>query len=416
MRRVVITGTGAVTPIGESSNEFWEGLISGKNGIDLIHSFDTEGHPVHFAGEMSAFEPCKFMDPKTAKNNDRYVQMAIASSKQALDENIKNIKENEPDSDFRRFGVVWGSGVGGLNSLFSQHNVMQKKGPKRVSPYLIPMMISNLGAGIISIQYGLKGPNFNITSACASGLHAMGESYKLIKSGYADKMVTGASESAITPLAVAGFAACKALSRNNDNYKTACKPFDKNRDGFVIAEGGAAFLMETFESARKRDAEIFAEVIGYGANGDAFHITAPSENGEGAMECMKLALADAQIEPENVDYLNAHGTSTEINDRNETVAIKRVFGEHAYKLAISATKSQIGHTLGASGPLGALATIYCLRNNLSHPTINFSTKDPDCDLNYTFNEAQEHKLNIGLINSFGFGGHNACLILKKVDV
>ncbi|SHF74703.1 3-oxoacyl-[acyl-carrier-protein] synthase II [Caldanaerobius fijiensis DSM 17918] len=407
--RVVVTGIGCVTPIGIGKDAYWEALRSGKSGIGPITKFDTSEYPTKIAAEVKDFNPTDFIDKKEAKRMDRYTHFAIASAKMAIED--ANLDLNAVDKN--RFGVIMGSGIGGIETFEEQFRIMIEKGPGRVSPFFIPMMISNMAAGQIAIMFGAKGPNETTVSACASSTNAIGDAFKLIQSGRADVVLAGGSEASITPMALAGFSALKALSTNNDNYHEASRPFDKNRDGFVMGEGAGVLVLERLDMALARGAKIYAEIVGYGVTCDAYHITAPAPEGEGAARAMEVALADAGIKPEDIDYINAHGTSTEYNDKYETMAIKTVFKEHAYKLAVSSTKSMTGHLLGAAGAIEAIACLLAIDQGFIHPTINLKTPDPDCDLNYVPNTGIERDVKYALSNSFGFGGQNACIIFKK---
>ncbi|TCW38719.1 3-oxoacyl-[acyl-carrier-protein] synthase II [Thermohydrogenium kirishiense] len=408
MNRVVITGIGAITPIGNSIDELWDSLINGRSGIDKVTRFDVSSYPTKLAAEVKDFEPTEYIDKKEAKRMDRFTQFALASAKMALIDSGLDLEKEDLD----RIGVIYGSGIGGIETLENQQNILKEKGPGRVSPFFVPMMIADMAAGLISITFGLKGHNETIVNACASSTNAIGDAFKVIERGDADVIVTGGSEAAITPLAIAGFCSMKAMS-TNDDPKTACRPFDANRDGFIMGEGSATLILESLEHAIKRGAKIYCEIVGYGATADAYHITAPAPEGAGAARAMKLALKDAGIVPEDIDYINAHGTSTEYNDKYETMAIKNVFGQHAYKLKVSSTKSMTGHMLGASGAVEAVATILAIKNGIVPPTINYETPDPECDLDYVPNKALEMEINYALSNSFGFGGHNATLVFKK---
>ncbi|ADL69001.1 beta-ketoacyl-[acyl-carrier-protein] synthase II [Thermoanaerobacterium thermosaccharolyticum] len=408
MNRVVITGIGAITPIGNSIDELWDSLINGRSGIDKVTRFDVSSYPTKLAAEVKDFEPTEYIDKKEAKRMDRFTQFALASAKMALIDSGLDLEKEDLD----RIGVIYGSGIGGIETLENQQNILKEKGPGRVSPFFVPMMIADMAAGLISITFGLKGHNETIVNACASSTNAIGDAFKVIERGDADVIVTGGSEAAITPLAIAGFCSMKAMS-TNDDPKTACRPFDANRDGFIMGEGSATLILESLEHAIKRGAKIYCEIVGYGATADAYHITAPAPEGAGAARAMKLALKDADIIPEDIDYINAHGTSTEYNDKYETMAIKNVFGQHAYKLKVSSTKSMTGHMLGASGAVEAVATVLAIKNGIVPPTINYETPDPECDLDYVPNKALEMEINYALSNSFGFGGHNATLVFKK---
>jgi beta-ketoacyl-acyl-carrier-protein synthase II len=410
-RRVVITGVGVISPVGNDAQTFWASLLAGKSGIGPVTHFDASEFPTRIAGEVKDFDPSAFMDKKDVKRTDRFVQFAIAATKMALEDARLKIEEQDPE----RVGVYIGSGIGGLATWEDQHRVLLEKGPRRVSPFLIPMMIANMAAGQVSIHFGLKGPNSAPITACATGTHAIGDAFKIIQRGEADVMVAGGTEATIRPLAFAGFCAARAMSTRNDEPEKASRPFDKDRDGFVMGEGAGVLILEELEHAKRRGAPIIAEVIGYGMSADAFHLTQPDPDGDGAKRAMLAAIRDAGIRPEEVDYINAHGTSTELNDKVETQAIKAAFGEHAYKLAVSSTKSMTGHMLGAAGAVEAIATALALRDQILPPTINYETPDPACDLDYVPNEARRAPVRVALSNSFGFGGHNATIALKRYE-
>lgn len=410
-RRVVITGVGVISPVGNDAQTFWASLLAGKSGIGPVTHFDASEFPTRIAGEVKDFDPSAFMDKKDVKRTDRFVQFALAATKMALEDARLKIEEQDPE----RVGVYIGSGIGGLATWEDQHRVLLEKGPRRVSPFLIPMMIANMAAGQVSIHFGLKGPNSAPITACATGTHAIGDAFKIIQRGEADVMVAGGTEATIRPLAFAGFCAAKAMSTRNDEPEKASRPFDKDRDGFVMGEGAGVLILEELEHAKRRGAPIIAEVIGYGMSADAFHLTQPDPDGDGAKRAMLAAIRDAGIRPEEVDYINAHGTSTELNDKVETQAIKAAFGEHAYKLAVSSTKSMTGHMLGAAGAVEAIATALALRDQILPPTINYETPDPACDLDYVPNEARRAPVRVALSNSFGFGGHNATIALKRYE-
>ncbi len=409
-RRVVVTGIGLVTPVGIEVEEVWENVINGRSGVSHITRFEAKDLPVRIAAEVKGFDPEKFIEPKLVEEMDRFIQFAVAGSLIAIER-----AELKGKLDSERVGVIIGVGLGGLPSIEEQLKILKERGFRKVSPYFIPMTIPNLAAGWVSILTGAKGINLCISTACSAGLHAIGESFKYIRDGVIDIAICGGAESAITPLAVAGFSNMKALSRRNDEPEKASRPFEKNRDGFVIGEGAGILVLEEYENAKRRNAEIIAEIIGYGANGDAYHITAPSPQGKGAEECMRLAINDAGISSEDVQYINAHGTSTKLNDLYETIAIKNVFKDHAKKLFVSSTKSVTGHTLGAAGGIECAFTALSLKTGIIPPTINYEEPDPECDLNYVPNEAIELKdLKFALCNSFGFGGTNACVVVKKI--
>ena len=408
--RVVVTGLGAVSPIGIGKEKFWSALIAGTNGIERISRFDPTGYTSQIAGEVQDFDPAQFVEKKEIKRMDRYTQFALAATRLAFDD--ANLKLEDFDSE--RAGVFVGAGIGGMETLHNQYEKLFSKGPSRISPFFIPMMIANMAAGNIAIAFKLQGPCECIVTACASGTNSIGDAYRAIQRGEADLMFAGGSEAAISPAGVAGFAQMKALcSDHNDDPAHASRPFDKNRSGFVMGEGAGIVVLEKLEHALARGAHIYAEVVGYGRNDDAYHITTPAPGGVTQAKCMKLALDDAGLKPEEIDYINAHGTSTQFNDRGETEAIKILFGEHAYKPAVSSTKSMTGHMLGAAGGIEAIATVLSVENDLVHPTINYETPDDGLDLNYVPNAAQARTVNAAISNSFGFGGHNACLAFKK---
>jgi 3-oxoacyl-[acyl-carrier-protein] synthase II len=409
MKRVVITGLGVISPVGIGVDEFYTALKEGKSGIDMVTRFDTEGYDTKIAAEVKGFDPVAYIDKKEAKRMDRYAQFAVAATKMAIDSSKLDIE----NIDNSRFGVCIGSGIGGMETLENQHIILQEKGPSRVSPFFVPMMISNIAAGNISIAFNAQGPNITVVTACASATNAIGEAYKMIQRGDADIMVSGGSEASITPLSFAGFCAMRAMSTRNDDPKTASRPFDKDRDGFVMGEGSGILILEELEHALKRGATIHGEVVGYGATGDAYHITSPAPDGAGAYRSMLMAVNDAGIKPEDIDYINAHGTSTEMNDKFETMAIKKLMGEHAMEVAISSTKSMTGHLLGAAGAIEAMACLLAINEGIVPPTINYTTPDENCDLYYVPNKAINKEVEYAMSNSLGFGGHNATIILKK---
>ncbi len=410
-RRVVITGMGAITPIGLSVDEFWKNCVAGRSGIARITHFDVTDFAAQIAGEVKSFNPEDTIDKVEARKMDRFVQLAVVASDMAIaDAALDFVKE-----DLSRIGVVTGSGVGGIGTLETQHTNLMSKGPSRVSPYFVPMMIVDMAAGIVSMRNRLKGPNFATVSACASGAHAVGEAFRILQNGNADVMVAGGSEAAVTPMTVAGFSSMKALSKRNDEPARASRPFDRDRDGFVLGEGAGIVVMEALEHAKARGARIYAEMVGYGMSADAHHMTAPDPEGEGAARCMTLAMKDAGLGPGDIGYINAHGTSTQYNDRIETVAIKSVFKQHAYKIPVTSTKSMIGHLLGAAGAVELIACILSIRDGEIHPTINLENPDPDCDLDYVPNLARKAAVRTALSNSFGFGGHNVSIIVKAYE-
>lgn len=408
--RVVVTGMGAVTALGHDLDTFWSNLTSGKSGVSLIESFDVSEYPTQIAASVKDFNPEDYIDRKEARKMDRFVQFAVAAATSALKDSGLNIAEQ---ADPERVGVMIGSGIGGLGTWEDQHNILLQKGPKRVSPFFIPMMIANMASGHVSILFGAKGPNSTAVTACATGTHSIGDSYKLIQRGDADVMICGGAEATIRPTGLAGFCAMRAMSTRNDEPEKASRPFDSERDGFVMGEGSGILILESLEHAQKRGAKIYAEVIGYGLSGDAHHMTEPDPNGP--ERCMKMAIRDAGIDPSEVDYINAHGTSTPVGDKSETIAIKRAFGEHASKVAISSTKSMTGHLLGAAGGVEAVICGLTLQNGVIAPTINLENPDPECDLDYVPNVARKADVRVTMSNSFGFGGHNATIILKKFE-
>jgi 3-oxoacyl-[acyl-carrier-protein] synthase II len=410
LRRVVVTGLGAVTPIGNNVDEYWEGLRSGRNGVAPITLFDASRHACRFGAEVKGFDPTGWIEPKEVKRWDRFCQFGVVAARQAVADAGLPID----DSTRRRVGVAIGSGVGGVLVMETQAHVLKAKGPDRVSPFTVPMMIPNMAAGLTAIALGAQGPSTAVCTACAAGSNAIGDAFRLIQLGLADAMVCGGAESAITPLGVAGFASARALSFRNDDPATASRPFDLDRDGFVIGEGAGVLVLESLDQARARGARILAEIVGYASTCDAHHITAPSPGGAGGAEAMRLALVDAGLEPGQVDYINAHGTSTPANDSTETMAIKAALGEHAYRVPISSTKSMTGHLLGGSGGIEAVASVLAIGHNVVPPTINYSNPDPACDLDVVPNEAREHAVNVVLSNSFGFGGHNVCLAFRRM--
>jgi len=410
LRRVVVTGLGAVTPIGNDVAQYWEGLCSGRNGVAGITLFDASRHACRFAAEVKGFDPSGWLEPKEAKRWDRFCKFGVVAAKQAVADAGLAID----GSNAQRVGVSIGSGVGGLLMMETQAHVLADRGPDRVSPFCVPMMIPNMATGLAAIALGARGPSSAVATACAAGSNAIGDAFRTIQLGLADAMVCGGAESAITPLGVAGFASAKALSFRNDDPATASRPFDLERNGFVIGEGSGVLVLEALEHAQARGARILAEVVGYGTTCDAHHITAHSPGGVGGAEAMRLALADARLEPEDVDYVNAHGTSTQANDSNETAAIKAALGEHARRIPVSSTKSMTGHLLGGSGGIEAVASILAIGHNLVPPTINYHTPDPVCDLDVVPNQAREHAVQVVLSNSFGFGGHNVCLAFRRM--
>ena len=412
---MVITGLGAITPLGQTVKETWENLLKGKSGVGYIDRFDTSNLPVKIAAQIRNFDPLKRLSQKEAgvpiKKLDLFSIYALWAAEEAIEDSALLKGPFDPD----RVGVIIASGIGGVETLEREIIVGYTKGYDRISPYLIPMMIPDMASGLIAIKYRFKGPNYCTVSACASSAHAIGDAFRLIRYGDADVMIVGGSEAPIIPTAVAGFSSMKALSTRNDEPEKASRPFDRDRDGFVMGEGAAVLVLEEYEHAMRRGAKIYAELVGYGATADAYHITAPCVDGEGAIKCMLRALKDARLSPDEVDYINAHGTSTKLNDAVETLAIKKVFGERAYKIPVSSTKSMIGHLLGAAGAIEAVATIMTIHTGIIHPTINYENPDPECDLDYVPNEARKKEVNVAISNSFGFGGHNVCLVFKKFE-
>jgi len=411
-RHVVVTGAGVISPIGSNIEEFWKSLKNGKSGIRRLTHFDTTDFPCKVAGTVEEFNPEEYFPSKKAKRMDRFVQFATAASKMALDNSGVDLDR----VDTERFGVIIGSGVGGMPTLLEQHLTLLERGPKRLSPFFIPMLIINMASGTVAMMFGLKGPNTAISTACATGSHAIGDAYHIIKRDEADMFLAGGSEAALIPLGVGGFCAMRALTTSrNDDPERASRPFDRTRDGFVMSEGAGIVMLEEREHARKRGANILGEIIGYGMSADAHHLTAPAPNGEGAVRSMRAALKSARTSPDLVSYINAHGTSTPLNDKFETEAVKTVFGDHARKIVISSTKSHMGHLLGAAGGVEAIATLLSLQEGIAPPTINYEEPDPECDLDYAPNTAREMKMEYALSNSFGFGGTNATLVFKKSE-
>ena len=411
-RRVVVTGMGAVTPIGNSIPEFYDSLENGKNGIGPITRFDTSEFKCRIAGEVKEFSPEDRIEKKDIRRMDLFTQYALYAADMAIED--AGLKDND-DINKERVGVIVGSGIGGILTFEKQTAVLKEKGVRKVSPFFITMLIADISPGRISIAHGFKGPNYAVTSACATANHAIGDSFRQIQYGSADVMIAGGSEATVATLAVAGFMNMQALSRRNDEPEKASRPFDLERNGFILAEGGGILVLEELEHAKARGARIYAEIGGLGNTGDAYHITAPAPGGEGAVRAINIALEDAKVSPSDVDYINAHGTSTQFNDKNETAAIKTVFGKHAYKLSVSSTKSMTGHLLGAAGAVEAIACIFAINKSLIPPTINYEFPDPECDLDYTPNKAAAKEVNIAISNTFGFGGHNSVILFKKYD-
>ena len=408
-KRVVITGLGAITPIGKNLADYWDGLLQGRSGVGAVTLFDASEHACQIAAEVKNFDPHEYLDKKDAKRMDRFAQFGVCASIQAIAD--AQLEINELNAD--RVGVLIGTGVGGLRVMETQNETLLTKGPKKVSPFTIPMMIANMAAGLTAIHTGAKGPNSCTVTACAAGSHAIGDAFRLVQGGYAKAMICGGAEAAVTPLSFAGFCSAKALSTRNDSPENASRPFDRDRDGFVMGEGSGILVIEELEQALKRGARIYAEIVGYGMTCDAYHMTSPVPGGQGATKAIELALADGNLNPNQVDYINAHGTSTQANDSNETKAIKKALGERASQIAVSSTKSMTGHLLGGSGGIEAVATVMAIANNRVPPTINLENLDPDCDLDYVPNSSREQEVNVALSNSFGFGGHNVTLAFKK---
>ena len=410
-KRIVVTGMGAVTPVGNTAADSWRAVCAGVSGITRISRFDTEGFAAQIAGEVKDFDPRQYVDAREARRMDRFTQYAVAAAQEAMDDSGVPITAQNAD----RIGVFVGSGIGGIESLEAQFAVMAARGPSRLSPFLIPMLLTDTAAGAISIRFGLRGPNLAVVSACATGAHAVGEGAAAIRRGDADVMVCGSSEAAVTPMTIAGFAAMRALSTRNDAPAAASRPFEKRRDGFVVGEGAGVLALESLEHALDRGAHIYGEVAGYGATADASHITAPPDDGEGAARAMQNALDQAGLNPQDVQYINAHGTSTPLNDRAETQAIKAVFGAHADALAVSSTKSMTGHLLGGAGGVESVFCLKAIADGLVPPTINYAEPDPDCDLDYVPNRARAAEIHAAMNNSFGFGGHNASLVFTRCE-
>ncbi len=410
-RRVVITGIGIVSPIGIGKEENWLNCIEGKSGIGKITKFDASAFRTTIAGEVKNFEPSKFLDPKEVDKFDPFIQYAVASAVLAVNDSKLSITSENPE----RVGVHIGSGIGGLSFIEKTYNAILNHGPRKISPYFLPGLIINMASGLVSIIFGAKGPNSATATACATSAHSIGDSFRIIQRGEADVMIAGGAEAPITPIGLGGFCALRALSTRNEEPEKASRPFDLKRDGFVMGEGAGVLILEVLEHALSRNANIYAEIVGYGMSGDAFHVTAPCSDGDGAIRCMKLAIEDAGIKPEDIDYINAHGTSTPLNDKVETMAIKKLFGPHAYKLAISSTKSMTGHLLGAAGAIETIFTALAIKEGIVPPTINYEFPDPECDLDYVPNKARKMEIKYAMNNSFGFGGTNASLVLKKFE-
>lgn len=407
-RRVVVTGLGMVTPLGTGVDKNWEAVCTGKSGIGPITKFDASSHTAQIAGEVKDFKSEDFMDKQSVRRFDIFIHYGVASARMAMEDSGLKIDSN----NCHKVGCVTGCGLGGLTMLEHFHQVLLEKGPKRISPFFIPGMIANMVPGQIAIEFGAKGPNTSIQTACTSSTHAVGEAYRLIKEGIADAMITGGAEAVITPLALGGFCSMRALSTRNDEPEKASRPFDLDRDGFIMGEGAGIIVLEEMNSALERNADIYAEVAGYGLSGDAYHVSAPDPDGDGAIGCMSMAIDSSGLAPEDVDYINAHGTSTKLNDLSENKAIKAVFGEHAYKVAVSSTKSMTGHLLGGAGGIEAIYSVLTIKNGIIPPTMNYDTPDPECDLDYVPNKARKSVVNVAMSNSFGFGGTNGTLLFK----
>jgi 3-oxoacyl-[acyl-carrier-protein] synthase II len=408
-KRVVVTGVGLVIPSGIGVKTAWKNVCEGKSGIGPLTRFDTNGFETKIAAEINGFSPERYIEKKEIKKTDLFIQYAMGAAHEAIEDSRLQITPENAD----RIGVIVGTGLGGLPTLEKYHQILLERGPSRISPFFIPMLIANLASGHIAIRFGAKGPNTCLVTACATGAHCIGDAYRAILYGDADAIIAGGTEANITPLCIGGFNAMKALSTRNEEPEKASRPFEKNRDGFVVAEGAGIVILEELEFARKREARIYGEVVGYGYTGDAYHITAPSPDGDGAARCMRMAIRDAGLQPEEIEYINAHGTSTQLNDRTETIAIKTVFGEYAKRIPISATKSMTGHLLGAAGSTEAIFTLLAICEGILPPTINYEEPDPECDLDFIPNVARRHPVKVGMSNAFGFGGTNATLILRS---
>lgn len=410
-RRVVVTGLGMVSPVGLSVSESWQNILAGKSGIAPITHLDVSAFTTRFGGSVKGFDPVNYMPPKDVKKMDPFIHYGVAAAKEAIENSgIEVTEQNAP-----RIGVVIGSGIGGITGIEKGHEAYMKSGPRKISPFFVPANIINMISGNVSIMFGLKGPNYAITTACATATHCIGDAGRMIEYGDADVMVAGGAEMATSPTSLGGFCAARALSTRNDSPETASRPWDKDRDGFVLSDGAGVVVLEEYEHAKARGANIYAEVVGYGMSGDAYHMTSPSAGGEGAARCMQAAIGNAGINPEDVQYINAHGTSTPAGDKAEIMAVKSTFGDHAYKLAMSSTKSMTGHALGAAGGLEAIFTVLCIRDQVASPTINIFNQDPECDLDLVPNEARDTKIDVALSNSFGFGGTNGTLVFRKLS-
>jgi len=411
-RRVVVTGMGVLTPIGLTVQEFWDAMMNSKSGAATITSFDTSKLDTKFACQLKGFDPFLYIDKKTVKRLDPYAQYALSAAAQAIADSGLDVA-NLSESEKAKIGVIFGSGIGGIQTFYQQAVINNTQGPSRISPFFIPMMIPDIAAGYISIQYGFRGPNYCIVSACATANNNIIDSYFLIREGIAEIIVSGGSEASLNEIGIGGFNASRAISTRNDSPETASRPFDLTRDGFVMGEGGGALILEELEHALKRNTKIYAEIIGVGLSADAYHITAPHPDGAGAVLAMEMAIRNSEIDTTDIDYVNMHGTSTPLGDIGETIAIKKVFGEHAYKMNLSSTKSMTGHLLGAAGAVEAVASILAMANGVIPPTINFANPDPKCELNYTFNKPQKREVNVAMSNAFGFGGHNTSILFRK---
>lgn len=410
LRRVVVTGMGTLSPLGHDVASTWSGVVSGRSGIGPITKFDTTGYRTTIAAEIKGFDPQKHFPPKDARRMDPFVQFAVVATREA----VRDARLDPSNSVSERTAVIIGSGIGGITTVTEQTLVLHERGPSRVSPFLIPMILPETAASMVAIEFGLKGPNMAVTSACATGANAIGEAFRMVRHNIVDVALCGGTEAGVIPIAVAGFSAMRALSERNAEPERACRPFDRQRDGFVVGEGAGVLVIEELEHARARGATIRAEIVGYGSTNDAYHITAPDQQGAGAVSCMRSALAEAGLSPEQIDYVNAHGTSTPLNDVTETRAIKAVFGQQAYRVAVSSTKSMTGHLLGAAGALEAILSVRALEEGIIPPTINLDDPDPECDLDYVPHHARQAQIAVAMSNSFGFGGHNAALILSRL--
>ena len=408
-KRVVVTGMGVIASLGHNVNDFWANIVAGKCGVDKVTLFDAKDYSCQIGAEVRGWDPAQHMDPKEVRRNDRYTHFGFCAAKQA----ITDAKLDMTKEDADRVGVLIGSGIGGMLTIENQHKVLMERGPRKVSPFMIPALISNMCSGLVAIELGARGPNFGVVSACSTSTHAIGESLRMIRGGEADVMICGGAEASITPLSYAGFCSMKAMSTNNENPQKASRPFDLNRDGFIMGEGGAVLVIESLEHALARGAHIYCELAGYAATCDAYHITSPDPDGKGLSQAMIKSLRDANVEPHQVDYINAHGTSTPYNDKFETIAIKKIFGDHARKVNISSTKSMTGHLLGAAGSIEAVISVKAIETGIVPPTINYETPDPECDLDYVPNVARRAEVEVALSNGFGFGGTNATLAFRR---